>query len=331
MSEHVLRYFVLALGALLAACGPSPEPQSRQTELAPAVRARVEGGLTDTILLDPRLLATKGGRTAVYDYGRHAVEVFDSIGRLEWIFGAQGDGPGEFRLPIGLTVGESGDVWVLDQRSRRLSHLTPDGQLESERNLADSIESAEGLTLLADGRLLLRRDEEPALVVLDQYGRVLETLPHPWTRWAGFHPLSVGYRIVTGADGLLATALFFGGGFGIGKLGERFDELYPYVEDLPLPGVRIYRSGAARVEEVDATAIGVRGAALLEDELLILFEGRTDQRRRIIDRYRVADGSYNGTWLLSAPAKLMAAADGFVVTVEGDTIPSLIIRRLGDG
>ncbi len=234
-------------------------------------------------------------------------------------------------MPIGLAVNEQGDVRILDRRSLRLTRLDARGRLLSEGSLPDTLDDVVGMSGLPDGRLLLRRESEPALVVLSSHGDPQRTLEHPWTGWPKHHRLSAGYSVAAGADGKLATLLYFGGGFVSGRLGDRFDRLHPYIEPLPLPGVRIYRAGAALVEEVDATAIGVRGAALVEDELLVLFEGRTELRRRLIDRYAAVDGAYRGSWLLPGPARLMAAADGVLATVEGDVLPTLVIRRSRDG
>ena len=60
------------------------------------------------------------GRMYVLDLGNRLVQVFDSEGEHLRTLGQEGQGPGEFQLPFGLTI--AGDrVIVSDMRSRRLS------------------------------------------------------------------------------------------------------------------------------------------------------------------------------------------------------------------
>lgn len=74
-------------------------------------------------------------RTAEGDYIVASVEnrgellVFDSVGVFQHIFGGNGDGPGEYRVPGRIRPGSDGTVRILDLGNRRITHLPPDGGL----------------------------------------------------------------------------------------------------------------------------------------------------------------------------------------------------------
>ncbi len=48
------------------------------------------------------------------------VQVFDRDGALLMAFGGEGDGPGEFALPSGITIDERDRIWIADTYNRRV-------------------------------------------------------------------------------------------------------------------------------------------------------------------------------------------------------------------
>lgn len=93
------------------------------------------------------------------DFARQ-VHLFGSDGQLESSWGGEGDGPGEFRMPIGL--GLAGDsIWVSDHVHGRITYFGPSGDVlgtesgragVSEYHLMPSVASF----LLADGTAIVR-------------------------------------------------------------------------------------------------------------------------------------------------------------------------------
>lgn len=76
---------------------------------------------------DVRLLAD--GQIAVVNRGTSEVRFFDQAGRLVEVVGKDGDGPREFRAPIGLRRIRGDSLVVVDRELRRLTILAPDHKI----------------------------------------------------------------------------------------------------------------------------------------------------------------------------------------------------------
>lgn len=74
-----------------------------------------------------RVIADDDGRVLVLDDQLSQVHVFSSDGTYEGPVGREGDGPGEFRRPIGLLQLPSGDLAVGNQLQGRFERVTLDG------------------------------------------------------------------------------------------------------------------------------------------------------------------------------------------------------------
>lgn len=60
-------------------------------------------------------------------YGNRRIAKFDPQGRFLLQWGSEGEEPGEFALPHGLTVGGGGRVYVADRENWRVQVFDPDG------------------------------------------------------------------------------------------------------------------------------------------------------------------------------------------------------------
>jgi sugar lactone lactonase YvrE len=79
-------------------------------------------------LFGPKGAAVDGDRLLVTDTGNGAVEVFDLGGRHLATWGAAGDGPGQFREPVGIAADGRGHVFVADTANGRIQKLDSDGR-----------------------------------------------------------------------------------------------------------------------------------------------------------------------------------------------------------
>lgn len=96
------------------------------------------------------------GRLAVGVSGTHEVRVFSPEGALVARFGAEGDGPGEFRDVTLLGRFGTDTLVVFDASAQRISHLTPDqGYLGSTALTWSGQGYAVGRDLLDDGSVLI--------------------------------------------------------------------------------------------------------------------------------------------------------------------------------
>jgi hypothetical protein len=71
----------------------------------------------------------------VADAGLLAIRVYGPDGSFQTEMGRGGDGPGEFRSIFGLWLTSAGKIGVWDARSRRITTFSPDGELESTRDV----------------------------------------------------------------------------------------------------------------------------------------------------------------------------------------------------
>ena len=96
-------------------------------------------------------------RTAEGDYVVASVEnrgellVFDSVGVFQHIFGGNGDGPGEYRVPGRIRPGSDGSLRILDLVNRRITHLPPDEGLPETTDIR-SLHGLDFVTLAAGER-----------------------------------------------------------------------------------------------------------------------------------------------------------------------------------
>lgn len=89
--------------------------------------------LEDVRVERPSQVATDG-REKIYvlDQLNSALFAFGADGRMSWRRGRSGGGPGEFRFPTFLRVGQSGEVQVTDQGKGSLVRFDRDGAVLSE-------------------------------------------------------------------------------------------------------------------------------------------------------------------------------------------------------
>lgn len=78
--------------------------------------------------LKPGAVAVGGNRLYVSDLGRQQVLMIDRrTGKEVGAIGSVGDGDGQFRLPIGVSVDKSGNVYVADMMRCRVQKFSPEG------------------------------------------------------------------------------------------------------------------------------------------------------------------------------------------------------------
>ncbi|MEW5927871.1 MAG: 6-bladed beta-propeller [Gemmatimonadota bacterium] len=131
----------LFLAALAAALVAAPAAHSQQTVRLPgedralALRptpvfavGTAEGREWEMFSRVEQVAFDRADNLYVLDGGGHRVLVFDRAGRFVRQFGKKGGGPGEFQMPLGMTVQGDGTVAVADLIARSYSLFSPDGR-----------------------------------------------------------------------------------------------------------------------------------------------------------------------------------------------------------
>lgn len=117
-------------GVVIATSGPDDRALPLQVREVFVMGATDQ---TEFFRLSPQGLAGgPGGEIAVLDQGNFRVVVFDGSGQPTASFGREGEGPGEFRYPSGITVDRAGVVRVFDLTRRVEIRYSLDGAFLGE-------------------------------------------------------------------------------------------------------------------------------------------------------------------------------------------------------
>ncbi|MGQ9811729.1 MAG: 6-bladed beta-propeller [bacterium] len=91
------------------------------------------------------------GNIFILDAGNFRIVKFSPDGDFLWQRGKKGDGPGEFKDPVDLTLGVNGDYFVLDHGNARIDRFAANGEYLSSINLRKNITA---IAYLPSGKLL---------------------------------------------------------------------------------------------------------------------------------------------------------------------------------
>lgn len=150
------------------------------------------------------------------DFTRGNLKVFSKQGKLLRILGKPGDGPGEFRMPIGLIQNDQGNLVVFDLKRGVLSTRDTSGTLMEERVMPgtwDGLASLPGTdhVLLVGARVRKGHEagvggEHMALHDIDKSGAIAESYhSFKWpsdplqSTFTHYFAAAVGDQLVTGA------------------------------------------------------------------------------------------------------------------------------------
>lgn len=263
---------------------------------------------------------------AVYDYGEKRIHVIEvASGRPRFAVGRRGPGPAEF-----------GDrpVWLFGTWSRPMAVEFSDGRITALVN--DKLQTvrvsrerrwATGCAWGSDTVLLQTSGHEVFDYFVSTTGetaRVVDSIAAPWPRHRAL-PFIVRQGPLRQADDSTCALL---------PLYEReFALISPnreawlgmHIEPLPEAKELLEGNGKMRSSSLAKGARrGALDARLWRGFLLVLFQGTSDKRRRILDVYDRSTLSYQGSTLLPFEASRFATrGDTLVMIGENDDEPIL--------
>ena len=110
---------------------PAEKPtESRRAPAAVRVRATtmIPGPEGDPLSMPSDVAVGPEGSLYVLDGVHHRVVVYDAEGQFRFQFGSEGEGPGQFRLPLGIATAPDGKVYVADSGNHRFQILSAEGK-----------------------------------------------------------------------------------------------------------------------------------------------------------------------------------------------------------
>lgn len=323
-------------------CGDAPEAVQTPREASfsfedePRVTLATEwdtvfaiGSLQDSLMPQPVLLDTQGDAILVYDFATHRLMALASNGSLTWSFGGEGRGPDEFADVRDIAVDATGRILVLDVGNDRIAVLDDEGnRLEliglGEHNLGRTTEFAP----LSDGRIVLvTRDPNRPLAVLDPAATTVDRLAMSWDGFAELHPMTSQGNVGSTPAGRWV----FGFSFGPGYLAfDQLEAMPPrdFVEPMQFPRVQQTGDGGIGSEiRLVGTEFAARDIALTDQSIFVLFGGVTEHRFSLIDEYDWETGRYVGSYHLPAEGYRLATYDGDFIVVFNEPYPQILRLR----
>jgi hypothetical protein len=279
----------------------------------------------------PALLATLGDASVVtVDYADNTIRRIDSDGRLRWVFGRRGKGPREFMNPTGLTVGADGNIYVTDAPNRRVTVLSPAGELVHVLPVGD----VSRVAVTKEGELLaLGAVSGPLVLHLGADGSRRGAFSA-----AAFDESLSGHAregIVSGGrwtDTFLVAFLHSGYLAPVhGDVGGYEAQLMPSVEPFEFGRLVSWSTADGRgvISRLDPNVPD--GAKWLDHDgtyFYVGFEGSGDHGDRLVDLYTVGDARYAGSLRLpEATAWGAVFSDGRIAALVYEPIPHLKVWR----
>lgn len=303
---------------------------SASTRRFPPVRLRLTWALggddADTTFLLPFSLTSTAHHFVVYDaIGRRVVALSPVSGKEAWRFGRAGRGPNEFGGIAFVSPRPAGGVRILDLGNQRLSSLSDQGTIlgryaypfgADPRGVCDLQKSQVRLRALVDHEI--QRVVDDTTVVSDG--------PLPWPELAGQPGLVRQSLLFSHPSGDVCFAtLSFGPKFAIlDKHGVRATG--SWIEQVPLARARSLGKGSWTM--MPGSVITTTSATGVGEAFAVLFEGRSTQRKRLVDFYSIDDASYLFSIVLPFEAKVIGYGHGLLVAMGETSAGAPFIRAM---
>jgi DNA-binding beta-propeller fold protein YncE len=126
----------------------------------------IKNTLFKKYLNEPCFVATNDQHIAVSCYKSHQVCVFNLEGKLHFVYGGEGSGPGKLDCPYGVALDQRGRLLVCDYNNDRVSIVSPQGQHLGDIKLdQEGLEYPSGLALNHEGQLVVACSIPKAVII----------------------------------------------------------------------------------------------------------------------------------------------------------------------
>jgi len=160
------------------------------------------------LLYGPREIAfDPQGHACITDTGNKRVLCYDAEGQVILAVGGEGDGPGQFREPVGLAIDSRGNLYVADTWNQRIQVLSSDGRFIRAWPIAawegESVVNKPYLALDHTGHVYVTDPEGCRVLVFDASGELQLAWGRPGSDLDG---LSLPTGIQVASDGRVLVA-----------------------------------------------------------------------------------------------------------------------------
>lgn len=285
------------------------------------VRA-ITGPTLDTLLKGSFLMAVDRNRYYVYSSLRRQLIAIAPSGKVEWTSSS-----GAFGNVRDMRLGSSGEVLLIDTDGHQIHVVSASGK--ATKIPLEQTTRLEKVVRLQNGKFLVYSpDAAEPFTVAGSSGQSEAHLPVPWKGYSDMLPLARQGTVVSDQSGRRWAFLF---AFGDGWFG--FDNTRPeaflgrFIEHTDFPQIIIDSTRSRESMRLGKPTLTSIGGYINKDTMSVLFGGRSENRRRLIDRYLLGTGEYVETYLLPSAPDAIAAQGANVVVFSTEPHAALVTLR----
>lgn len=319
------------ISVLLGVSLPAQTLPPRKWLAAPMHIQSIMGASREELLIPGSLVATPKGELIVFDHGTMQLRAFNTAGQELWRAGRKGAGPGEFRNAMDVELRANGEFAVLDMSNRRITTVSPAGQVRRTTPL--TFTASRFVPLSDTTQFALASDDSTTLwTAVNTHGQNTARIASP--PWLSRHG-SLARETFTSSLGQGAVMTFRWSHEIILLNGEGAVRTVIHgVEPVPLPGIKSYPLNVGKFKgyssRIDPKATpGALSVTTRGQDILVLFAGATQFRGRIVDVYNATTGAYKGSHLLPSEAVEIATLNASTIaTLRLEPIPGIDVWQL---
>lgn len=151
-----------------------------------------------------------GGNLYISDSRANNIHVFGASGNWLFNFGRHGQGPGEFISPDSISAGQK-LICIQDLGNFRVQGFSPDGKYQNQIKL---FQTCSGFVIGNDhffraSRIYASVSQDPAIMVFDSLGKIVNSFGKPLDNKADFHVLNLASMALDKNDNLYLAYLYW--------------------------------------------------------------------------------------------------------------------------
>lgn len=258
-----------------------------------------------------------------YDLVRQILVRFDSHGQEVETSAAAFERLPRHGLIRAVQVIKDGSIAMLDADSSFLIIVSPDWRSARTIDLPKSDRIEQFASYGTSSFLLWTSNDTIPFLVVDSAGKEEARPPLAWPVYKTVPFIARSGHLSSSSKGSWVFAMSSGPGWITGAEGTAV-RWWPFVERVPFPVVMIHREPNTTSTRLGRYTPSAISSAIAGGVLYVLFNGSTELKGRLIDRYRIQDGKYLGSLILPARGREIAARDSNLFALVADSAENVL-------